>query len=184
MSLIDDQDITLPPVRRLELLRHIAAASFSDETRPVREWSRVGPYVVGRSHPSNHGEKLTLETMLTSVEWHAVKHTAQGEWPEGTTTDEYVADMRGSAESPFAVLHVGRDRVAYGRGQSRPASRAGICTDIQSSRAHVHNVLSEPGHHLLTLYDPSRRRIVTSYRIEAAQAAKPVDRWTNHRAFR
>lgn len=47
------------------MIEEIATANFGEERRPVRDWARVGPYVIGRAHPSKPGELLKEDTELS-----------------------------------------------------------------------------------------------------------------------
>lgn len=168
--LADNSSEPLVPYTARELLSHIESEKFSDEARTVEEWQKVGYSAVGLPHPSRPGDVLAADTLLTSAEWHTVKHVGNGEWPAGTTTTEYLADVVASVAHETAVLHVGRD-------QQR--KRSGICTDATALK----KAAPPPNSLMLTIYDPERRRILTGFPLSAKKALEKVNRWTNHRSF-
>jgi len=176
-ALADSSTEPLAPFSAAELRKHIASEQCADESRPLAEWQAVGPDFVGRYHPSRPTEALSLTTELTSAEWHAVKHTGQGEWIEGTTTEEYLADIRASVLHASSVLDVGRE--ANGR---RPM-RSGVRTELAAARTVLKKTAVIPDGHMFTVYDPERRRILTGFPLHATRALAKVSKWTNHRSF-
>lgn len=183
-KLISDAAAQLAAREKAQLLSHIADAPFPDERRALSVWNRTGPKLEGSAHPSRPGETLAAETELTSAEWHAVKHTAYGEWPTGTTTQEYLSDIRAAILEPGATLHVGTATVPMpGCRTSRLSSRAGVRTRLDGASSAVARVCRKPGHALLAVYDVARRKICSGYRLANDEAIASLQKWANHRAF-
>lgn len=165
-------------------MTHIASARFSDQRRPLQEWQRIGPNYVGRPHPSQPGQALALTTALNCAEWHATKHTGQGEWAPGTTTQEYLEDIRTSVLHESAVLHVGGQTVRFpGSSTTRYAPRAGVRTDMDRARAELKKATPKPGWQMLTVYGMDTRRLCTGYQLEADKALATVNAWSSPRCF-
>ena len=184
VRLIDDPNETLDPSTRTRIMGHIADAKFSDHSRPLHTWARIGANFVGLPHPSMPGAVLTLTTDLNSAEWHAAKHTAQGEWAPDTTTAEYLADVRASVLHPSSVLDVGGMQVNYsGSSAVRYAPRAAVRTDMAQARAVVKKATPKPGAHMLTVYAIDTHRIASAYQLESHKATAKVNAWSNHRAL-
>ena len=179
-SLIANPHETATAEERGKIVEHIASERFSDESREAASWSRVGFDINGRPHPSRPGETLSDKTMLTSAEWHTVKHAGQGSWANDTTTAEYLADLRAAITHECSLLHVGRERMKPPGVERAPARwndhRHGAGS-IRSFRKM--NVL--PGHSILSVYDPSRRRLRSSYRVVGTELPLRVGRWENYR---
>ena len=184
LRLIDDPEEPLDSSTRREILAHIASADFSDREQTVKDWSRGGGDYVGRAHPSKPGETLELDTVLNSAEWHAAKHTAQGEWEEGTTTKEYLDDVRACVRHSSSILDVGGARITFsGSSASRYAPRAGVRTDLKAANAVVKKLTKRAGTHILTVYAIDTNKLASAYQLEASNAAGTVEAWSGHRAF-
>ncbi len=185
LRLIDDKNEPLPDkAERDALLAHVAGAKFSDQERTLGEWTRIGASYVGLPHPSKPTVNLTLTTSLNCAEWHALKHTGQGEWNPGTTTQEYLDDIRASVLHASALLDVGRQQLSYpGSPTTRTAPRVAVRTDMDKARADVKKAAVLQGRHMLTLYAPDTKRLVSAYQLEAKKAAGTVNAWSNHRSI-
>jgi hypothetical protein len=183
-SLIDDASESLEAETRGQIMEHIASARFSTDERTLEAWSRVGPDYSGRPHPSRPRELLTRETLLNSAEWHTVKHTGRNAWQEGTTTEEYLDDLRAAVRHECAILDVGQATVPYpGTRQSRSAPRAGVRTDLKKARPVLKRVTCTADYTMLTVYAVDTRKLTTAFPLEATKANGTVCAWVNHRAF-
>jgi len=162
---------------QVEVLKaHIADAKFSSEVKPLKEWARNWPSMVGKAHPSKPEESLTPDTSLSSLEWHAIKHTATGEWAEGTSVAEYEADIRSTIRLTASELSVGRASVGRGPNK-RSASRAGVRTDMGQARPIVKKAANLAGYAMFVVYDPARRCLLSGYQLPRTEALGAVNAW-------
>jgi len=179
IRLINDPSFGIDQTTRRRIIDHIANAGFSSECHPVHEWEATFANVLPRSHPTDPSVPLTRDCVLTSAEWHVVKHVATGEWRLDTTTSEYLADLRTAVEASSAVLHVGKLHPPKGR----IADRTGTTTEMTTISGHLVKANAKSGSHLLVAYDPGRRCLLTVHRVNAARLPMSFMNWANHRVI-
>ena len=163
-----------------QIIETIAAAVFSDEEQTLRYWARVAAgKFVNRAHPSRQGELLQEDTVLTSAEWHVLKHTLDQGWPEGTTPAEYIGDIVAAVNHAGALLDLGRAMVRYPDRTERMAPRAATQTDVRA----ITNVKAtqEPGTCVFVVYDPGRSKILSAYRLPRSEAEEALAKWKPRR---
>ena len=135
---------------------YIADAPFNSERRKLSKWARIGPSYVGRPHPVT-GESVDDETELQSDEWHALKHCADGGWPEGTKLNEYLGDMRRALKHENASVCLGKH---YERHQIRSKGASWLDSTAVGVIQHA---TTGPGRIIFTVYDVSRHVIMSCY---------------------
>ena len=87
-------------VRRI--VEHVGQAPFA--SRPVRVDRRLWGLTYG-------GQRLGRESRLPSLEAHLLKRVyVERQWPEGTTAEQYVADLHRAVRHPQAELWTYRYR--------------------------------------------------------------------------
>ncbi len=179
-DLIDQSRVGVTATERALILGHIATARFCGDPKPLKDHAISATELIGRPHPSQPNETLTEDTLLTNADYHAVKHTFDGNWPEGTSTTEYVADINAAVLHRGALLDVGREILRAGRG-GRPASRAVTRTDAHVlPAAKLHPKL---GFCVLVVYDPARRGLVTCFVQSNARAETKLKLYLNRQSL-
>jgi hypothetical protein len=182
-NLIDDDRLPLDLPTRGHIMALVASARFSDQKRTVAEWGKNFVDVTGMRHPSRQNEFLTAATVLDAAEWHVVKHTAQGEWMVGTTTAEYLADIRAAVSHPCSILHIGLAQIPCGAHDTRQSSQAAVCTDMVTAAPVLNKATVKAGCYLFTVYDTGQLRLKTCYRSAVNSVNKKLEAWANHRVF-
>lgn len=168
---------SIDQAEKVAILRGMAATRFSPEKKTLEEWNQSNLTIAGKAHPSLAGVTVTAQTMLSSEDWHTLKHTEQGEWAAGTTTAEYLLDLK-TAFLASPSLHVGKSST-----RRRTSSRAAGHVDMQAAQSRLRKALVIPGHSLLALYDPVRRCAVSVYRMKSTAVTSTLQRWNPHRVF-
>jgi hypothetical protein len=182
--LLDDPNEALDAATKARIMTHLSAAPFSPHTRTLQEWTTIGASYVGLPHPSKPGETLTPATDLNCAEWHVTKHTAKGEWAKGTTTQEYLDDVRAVILHPSSLLDVGRETVRYPRSSNtRTAPRAAVRTDMAKAKSVAKKATPKPGWTMLSVYAIDTHKLCTAYQLESSKAMATVSEWSGHRTF-
>lgn len=170
--LASDPAQCLNPENRSRLLDHIGQAAFSPRVQTLAEWAPNSSAFNGWVHPSVPTRTVNSTTKLNALEWHTLKRIQRGEWPPGTTSAEYLADVQVAARAA-ADLHVGCHEGcevsgAYSPLQQLPASA---------------RVVRQSGRVLLALYNSARGFLKTGYTVDAAKVVSKMCKWTNYRCL-
>lgn len=174
VKLIADPARPCAPSAALQIRALLANAPFATEQRPVSEWNRIGPNLVGQPHPVT-GQPVTADTVMSSAEWHALKHTALGEWRPGTTLNEYLADVRRALSHADAVLEIGKEVAARKPPRSKAASW------VEATDQVLQHGVPRADHVVYSVYDAARNCIVTGFRPERGYVVTALRNWTNRR---
>jgi hypothetical protein len=137
-----------------QILEHVAQADFSSRSLPVDErlWGI-----------SYRGQILDRESRLPSVEGHLLKRIyVEEQWPEGTTIEEYVADLRRAVRHPQAQVWT------YWHAGSP-------CVGILAP-SHVQNV-RQPQAHIFVVYDARFSRLRTGFQASGADRNPALGRY-------
>ncbi len=169
---------TVGSVERKRIAGRIATADFSKDEFSLRE--RAGAALkalVGAPHPSKVGEPLTEETILTSLEWHVLKHSVLDDsWPRGTSPSEYLADLRAAAQFPNNSIDLGRQTMRYPQGKTRVVNRGSVRTDVKDLPSK--KATQSPDRCLLVLYDPSRGLVLSCYALTRKASNVALAPWS------
>jgi hypothetical protein len=175
--LIGDASEALSAAEKAQVLAGMANAPFAKEPRTLKEWNVTELAIEGMPHPSIPGTTVLNSTSLASADWHTLKHTKMGDWPAGTTTHEYLADLRATIQLS-TVLHVGR--ASAGR---RMASRAACHVETTLALARLKVSSKITGTDLFALYDPARGVAVSVYPVRRADIREKLAKWQQYRVF-
>lgn len=177
---IDDSSSVLTAREHEIVISHLATVSFSTEERTLQEWQdKDGLDFVGEAHPGRPGERLLASTVLTSLEYHTLKHTlADQSFCLATSPAEYLDNMRRACRHPAAVLHVGRGR--YMRRLGRAPSLAIIRLDVCAAPT-LPNVRRGAGLELFVVYDRGKSKLVSAYVMSSEQVNSELATWSNQR---
>lgn len=162
-----------PTLKRF-MLEGMAAAGFNPTKRTVREWNKRHLPVVGARHPSDPTKTLSHDTVLDSLEWHAVKHIAGGTLLPATSRSDYEATVR-TAIREATYLHVGDD--------PDEGPRAACEVPVNALVRKCGALNSRPSEMLFVVYDPKKGHACSMYAITPAQLASRVRKWRRHRRF-
>lgn len=177
-KLVDDSSFALNSADRKTVVAQIVGAPFPATLRPLSEWDRLTPTrFVGDPHPTKPGETLTLTTELSSLEWHVLKHRADGSVAPTTTPASYLAIIRAAVANVTATLDVGKDRTP-----GYPASRAATRTSSFHLKIEP-DVINKPNHCFLVVYNQAQSKILTGYLLPSADAERRLSKWDKRRTF-
>lgn len=147
----------------------IQSAGFRNIARTVGEWSTFGPDVVGLPHPNDPSKLLTKQSVLTSLEWHALKHSVLGaEWPKGTTAEQYLRDVRAGIGDPKSDVDVGLDD-----GSDEKAA----VTSPRPNTIPSGSLANLARNTMFTVYSPRIGRILTSFLCTRSSAENKLSKW-------
>lgn len=178
LALIQNPAETLSAPERDAILQRIGNATFKNEVRTLRFWNVFGPDYVGQPHPGRSTETLTLDSLISSADLHALKHANRGGWPIGTRTDEYLADLKALVLAETERLHVGEDPETQGQ----PA-RAATETGLTRRSGLAMKATFQPGECFVVFYAPKPGTIVSGYPCRPGNLLARVGKWCLHRSF-
>jgi hypothetical protein len=131
-----------------QIVEHIATASFDTRVLPVQRWYQGLAYL---------GRVLgTRESALFRHLVVRVRHDRQ--WAEGTTEQEYLADIRQAVRDSSARV------VIYER---RGGHNVGIFAQNVAPKSHM-GVEAQP--FIYVVYSADRGTIITGYQVSSLQA--------------
>ena len=150
-----------PADRLIHELIGTRRAAADDEIEQIVERMATAPFgrstvrVPVKERGARYGD-LVLGTRADSLTYHMVKRVAiEQQWPNGTSGDQYLADLARAIRDPGARLTV-------------CPRRGGSIAAIITPTARVmpaHRLGAEPAPQLLVIYSADRGMIVTGYQF-------------------
>jgi hypothetical protein len=179
LRLIGDPNESLTDAERDQIVQHIGNAGFKDGRTLLKFCNEIGPNYEGLQHPGRPGEMLTPDSPVTSADIHALKHSGRGGWPIGTTTAEYLADLKAIILNETECLHVGIDTGSNG-DPDRAATQSGL-----TPRSTVAiRATFEHGCCCVVFYSPKTGKIVSGYPHRPRSFHERIrTKWRCHRRF-
>ncbi len=156
---------------RAQIVDRMATVPFCPEERELQKWARLFLNTfLGKPHPNKPSEVLSATTILTSLEYHTLKHTFDESYANGTSCSEYLAGARAGIRNHDA-LDLGREELPGKYQRSRGATR----TDVQKLVGT--RVRTSVGKQLFVLYDPPRHCILSAYSLVPTEAERALAKW-------
>lgn len=183
-ALLDDANVPFSAARRSVIVRKMRSAPFSEDSFPLRKWARMSlPAYLGKPHPSMPSTPVDASTDLTSLEWHTLKHTADGGWAVGTTPAQYLQDIRVAVDLATNV-DVVRTSKTYPNSQAT-SSADQAATRTPTTAANGKQTFSkatvDPTRTIIVIYDARRGCVCTGYSTTASEAEQTLARWKPRR---